>query len=165
MCPILAKWYATKVIDMHSNNCDSQWIPICLWCEAKKYGNEASSFVSCIFDYLIISSFSQWYLCFFFSYLENQVMLKQVNIIFTNGCSQKFDSIHFGNNIYGWGQECAVFLNKTLNSHSTSLHTILWMGSGKFNFQEKRFDGPGHYAGGKRNTGTPSNIMVWKVKF
>ena len=24
---------------------------------------------------------------------------------------------------YGWGQKCAVFLNKTLNSHSTSLHT------------------------------------------
>jgi len=28
---------------------------------------------------------------------------------------------------------CLVFLGKTLNSHSASLHPGIWMGAGKFN--------------------------------
>lgn len=50
-------------------------------------------------------------------------MLKQVNIILQMFVVNSSIPDSFGSNIYGWGQECAVFLNKTLNSHSTSLHT------------------------------------------
>ena len=58
------------------------------------------------------------------------------------GCSQLFNPrlviIFCGS---GWG-------NHTLKSHSTSLHTSVWLGSGKFTIQGKPLDVPAHFPGG-----------------
>ena len=55
---------------------------------------------------------------------------------------------------------CVVFLGKTLNSHSTSLHPGEQMGTGEFNAGWSPCDGRASHPWGSRNT--PSHFMPRK---
>ena len=54
-----------------------------------------------------------------------------------------------------------MFLDKTLSSHSASLHLgFNLMGNGKFNARGLPYNGLASHPGGRRNT--PSNFMLLK---
>ena len=55
---------------------------------------------------------------------------------------------------------CVVFLGKTLNSHSASLHPGVQMGTSEFNAGGEPCDGLASHPGGSRKTS--SHFMPWK---
>ena len=59
---------------------------------------------------------------------------------------------------------CVVFLDKTLYSHSASLHPGVEMGTSKLSgkLDEMLEDGGGLSSISKRNSNTPSRFVLWK---